>query len=50
MVKESGQFRCATPLVKVEKMFENLQSKLRGALQFHLCILSKQKTLTFNGF
>ena len=41
MFKESGQFRCASPLVKVEKMFENLQSKLHDALQFLLCNLSK---------
>ncbi|KAL7227320.1 hypothetical protein ACSBR1_022208 [Camellia fascicularis] len=41
--EESPQNRRAPPLVRVEKMFEDIQSKLPGAPQFLLCLLPERK-------
>ncbi|KAJ8540117.1 hypothetical protein K7X08_026506 [Anisodus acutangulus] len=41
--EESPQVRRAPPLVRVEKMFEQVQSKLPGAPKFLLCLLSERK-------
>ncbi|XP_027329366.1 protein argonaute 4-like [Abrus precatorius] len=47
--EESGQFRRAPPLVRVEKMFEYIQSKLPGAPQFLLCLLPERKNSDLYG-
>ncbi|KAL2316931.1 hypothetical protein Fmac_030807 [Flemingia macrophylla] len=47
--EESGQFRRAPPLVRVEKMFELIQSKLPGAPQFLLCLLPERKNSDLYG-
>ncbi|KAK7300313.1 hypothetical protein RJT34_11156 [Clitoria ternatea] len=47
--EENGQFRRAPPLVRVEKMFEHMRSKLPGAPQFILCILSERKNSDLYG-
>ncbi|KAJ1394326.1 Ribonuclease H-like superfamily [Sesbania bispinosa] len=41
--EENGQFRRAPPMVRVEKMFELIQSKLPGAPQFLLCLIPERK-------
>ncbi|GMQ07471.1 hypothetical protein CsSME_00051645 [Camellia sinensis var. sinensis] len=41
--EESPQNRCP-PLVRVEKMFEDIQSKLLGAPQFLLYLLPERKS------
>ncbi|GKB71205.1 argonaute 4-like protein [Tanacetum coccineum] len=41
--EESPQNRRAPPLVRVEKMFDFIQSKLPGAPQFLLCLLPERK-------
>lgn len=47
--EENGQFRRAPPMVRVEKMFENIQSKLPGAPQFLLCLLPERKNSDLYG-
>ncbi|KAJ9537594.1 hypothetical protein OSB04_030327 [Centaurea solstitialis] len=47
--EESPQNRRAPPLVRVEKMFENIQSKLPGAPQFLLCLLPERKNSDLYG-
>ncbi|XP_004501969.1 protein argonaute 4-like [Cicer arietinum] len=47
--EESPQFRRAPPMVRVEKMFENIQSKLPGAPQFLLCLLPDRKNCDIYG-
>ncbi|XP_052203898.1 protein argonaute 4-like [Diospyros lotus] len=47
--EESGQYRRAPPVVRVEKMFEEIQSKLPGAPQFLLCILPERKNSDLYG-
>lgn len=47
--EENGQFRRAPPLVRVEKMFEHVQSKLPGAPKFLLCLLSERKNSDLYG-
>lgn len=46
---ESPQFRRAPPMVRVEKMFEDIQSKLPGAPQFLLCLLPDRKNCEIYG-
>jgi hypothetical protein len=47
--EENGQFRRAPPLVRVEKMFEHVQSKLPGAPKFLLCLLPERKNSDLYG-
>ncbi|KAA8550054.1 hypothetical protein F0562_001738 [Nyssa sinensis] len=47
--EENPQFRRAPPLVRVEKMFEDIQSKLPGAPQFLLCLLPERKNSDLYG-
>lgn len=47
--EENGQFRRAPPVVRVEKMFELVQSKLPGAPQFLLCLLPERKNSDLYG-
>ncbi|ESW18198.1 hypothetical protein PHAVU_006G021200 [Phaseolus vulgaris] len=46
---ENPQFRRAPPMVRVEKMFETIQSKLPGAPQFLLCLLPDRKNCDIYG-
>ncbi|RDY14406.1 Protein argonaute 4, partial [Mucuna pruriens] len=46
---ESPQFRRAPPMVRVEKMFETIQSKLPGAPKFLLCLLPDRKNCDIYG-
>ncbi|CAH8362423.1 unnamed protein product [Eruca vesicaria subsp. sativa] len=41
--QENAQFRNAPPHIRVEKMFEQIQSKLPGKPKFLLCILAERK-------
>jgi eukaryotic translation initiation factor 2C len=47
--EENPQFRRAPPMVRVEKMFEDIQSKLPGAPQFLLCLLPDRKNCDIYG-
>ncbi|XP_077242191.1 protein argonaute 4A-like [Tasmannia lanceolata] len=47
--EESPQWRRAPPTVRVDKMCEQMQSKLPGAPQFILCILSERKNSDIYG-
>lgn len=47
--EESPQNRRAPPLVRVEKMFDSIQSKLPGAPQFLLCLLPERKNSDLYG-
>lgn len=47
--EESPQFRRAPAIVRVEKMFEEIQSRLPDAPQFLLCILSERKNSDIYG-
>ncbi|GAA0158071.1 translation initiation factor [Lithospermum erythrorhizon] len=47
--EESPQFRRAPPLVRVEKMFEQIQAKLPGAPKFLLCLLPERKNCDIYG-
>ncbi|OIW13413.1 hypothetical protein TanjilG_19765 [Lupinus angustifolius] len=47
--EENAQFRRAPPMVRVEKMFESIQSKLPGAPQFLLCLLPDRKNCEIYG-
>ncbi|CAI9277601.1 unnamed protein product [Lactuca saligna] len=47
--EESPQNRRAPPLVRVEKMFEMIMSKLPGAPQFLLCLLPERKNSDLYG-
>ncbi|KAL2925852.1 Protein argonaute 4 [Bienertia sinuspersici] len=47
--EESPQNRRAPPLVRVEKMFEDVQSKLPGAPKFLLCLLPERKNCDVYG-
>lgn len=47
--EESPQYRRAPPVVRVEKMFEEVQSKLPGAPQFILCLLPERKNCDIYG-
>ncbi|GKD15106.1 argonaute 4-like protein [Tanacetum coccineum] len=47
--QESPQDRRAPPLVRVEKMFDSIQSKLPGAPQFLLCLLPERKNSDLYG-
>lgn len=49
VIEESQQFRRAPPVVRVEKMFEEIQSKLPGAPQFLLCLLPERKNSDLYG-
>lgn len=48
--EENPQFRRAPPMVRVEKMFEDIQSKLPGAPQFLLCLLPERKNCDIYGW
>lgn len=47
--EESPQNRRALPPVRVEKMFEDIQSKLPGAPEFILCLLPDRKNCDIYG-
>lgn len=47
--EENPQFRRAPPMVRVEKMFENVQSKLPGPPKFLLCLLPERKNCDIYG-
>ncbi|XP_021902597.1 protein argonaute 4-like isoform X2 [Carica papaya] len=47
--EESHQFRRAPALVRVEKMFEEIQAKLPGAPEFLLCLLPERKNCDIYG-
>ncbi|OAY58827.1 protein argonaute 4 [Manihot esculenta] len=47
--EESPQLRRAPPTVRVEKMFEEIQSKLPGAPKFLLCLLPERKNSDIYG-
>ncbi|KAF5447285.1 hypothetical protein F2P56_032850 [Juglans regia] len=47
--QENPQNRRAPPVVRVEKMFEDIQSKLPGAPQFLLCLLPERKNSDLYG-
>ncbi|KAL0897547.1 hypothetical protein Bca101_081508 [Brassica carinata] len=47
--EEGHQFRRAPALIRVEKMFEEIQSKLPGAPQFLLCLLPERKNCDIYG-
>ncbi|XVF20204.1 hypothetical protein REPUB_Repub11eG0177800 [Reevesia pubescens] len=47
--QENNQNRRAPPMVRVEKMFEEIQSRLPGAPQFLLCLLPERKNSDLYG-
>ncbi|XP_073158213.1 protein argonaute 4-like [Henckelia pumila] len=47
--EENSQFRRAPPLVRVEKMLEEVQSKLPGQPKFLLCLLPERKNCDIYG-
>ncbi|KAJ0238727.1 Protein argonaute 9 [Hirschfeldia incana] len=47
--QENAQFRNAPPHIRVEKMFEQIQSKLPGKPKFLLCILAERKNSNVYG-
>ena len=47
--EENPQFRRAPPVVRVDKMFAEVQSKLPGAPQFLLCLLPERKNCDIYG-
>ncbi|KAL0435283.1 UNVERIFIED_CONTAM: protein argonaute 4 [Sesamum radiatum] len=47
--EENQQFRRAPPMVRVEKMFEEVQSKLPGPPKFLLCLLPERKNCDIYG-
>ncbi|KAJ9145793.1 hypothetical protein P3X46_028130 [Hevea brasiliensis] len=47
--EESPQYRRAPPTVRVEKMFEEIQSKLPSAPKFLLCLLPERKNSDIYG-
>lgn len=49
VIEEDGQFRRATAIVRVEKMFDLIQSKLPGAPYFILCLLPERKNSDLYG-
>ncbi|XP_037497237.1 protein argonaute 4 isoform X1 [Jatropha curcas] len=49
VIEESPQLRRAPPTVRVEKMFEEIQSRLPGAPKFLLCLLPERKNSDLYG-
>ncbi|KAJ7960428.1 Protein argonaute like [Quillaja saponaria] len=49
VIEENPQFRRAPPVVRVEKMFEEIQSKLPGVPKFLLCLLPERKNSDLYG-
>nr|AGS47796.1 argonaute 9 [Salvia miltiorrhiza] len=47
--EENQQYRRAPPLIRVEKMFEEVQSKLPGPPRFLLCLLPERKNCDIYG-
>lgn len=47
--EEAPQNRRSPPVVRVEKMFEDIQSKLPGQPQFLLCLLPERKNSDLYG-
>ncbi|POO01470.1 Exonuclease/helicase-like [Trema orientale] len=47
--QEGGQLRRAPPMVRVEKMFDEIQSRLPGAPDFLLCLLPERKNCDLYG-
>ncbi|KAI5323475.1 hypothetical protein L3X38_032547 [Prunus dulcis] len=47
--EENPQSRRAPPMVRVERMFEDIQSKLPGQPQFLLCLLPERKNCALYG-
>lgn len=49
LIEEDPQSRRASPVVRVEKMFEQIQAKLPGAPEFILCVLPERKNSEIYG-
>ncbi|ERM95372.1 hypothetical protein AMTR_s00008p00203090 [Amborella trichopoda] len=49
VIEEDPRARCPNPSVRVDRMFENMKSKLPGAPQFVLCILPERKNSDIYG-
>ncbi|CAI0452231.1 unnamed protein product [Linum tenue] len=49
VIEEDRQMSRAPPIVRVEKMFEEIQSKLPGAPKFLLCVLPERKNCAVYG-
>lgn len=47
--EESPQYRRAPPLVRVEKMLEEMQSRLPGQPKFLLCLIPERKNCVIYG-
>ncbi|XP_058728343.1 protein argonaute 4-like [Vicia villosa] len=47
--EEQGQFRCSSPVLRVEKMFEHVLSKHADSPQFLLCLLPERKICELYG-
>lgn len=47
--EEGNQFRRAPPMIRVENMFKDIQSKLPGVPQFILCVLPDKKNSDLYG-
>lgn len=49
LIEEDTQHRRASPVIRVEKMFEQIMSKLPGPPQFLLCVLPEKKNCEIYG-
>lgn len=49
LIEEEQQYRRASNLVRVEKMFEQITTKLPGPPQFILCVLPERKNSDIYG-
>ncbi|KAK1389079.1 Exonuclease/helicase-like [Heracleum sosnowskyi] len=49
LIEEEHQYRRASPLIRVEKMFEQIKVKLPGPPQFILCVLPEKKNSDIYG-
>ena len=49
LIEEDPQLRKASTLVRVEKMFEQIQAKLPGPPEFILCVLPERKNSEIYG-
>lgn len=49
LIEEEHQYRRAGPLIRVEKMFEQIKVKLPGPPQFIMCVLPEKKNSDIYG-
>jgi hypothetical protein len=49
LIEEDAQSRNASPVVRVEKMFEHIKAKLPGPPEFILCVLPERKNSEIYG-